>query len=151
MAASVEKQLITLPRKDIAGASWRDYGAIILCAKLRDAIALADRIAAEHLEIMAGDAEEIAARVHNAGAIFIGGHTPEAIGDYVGGSNHVLPTARSARFSSGLNLLDFMKRTSILKCSPESLRELGPYAIALGKAEGLDAHARSVAIRLNLG
>ena len=147
----VERQLSTLPRKDIASASWRDYGAIILCGKLSDAIAIADRIAAEHLEIMALDAEEIAARVHNAGAIFIGVHTPEAIGDYVGGSNHVLPTARSARFSSGLNLLDFMKRTSILKCTPESLRELGPHAIALGQAEGLDAHARSVAIRLNLG
>lgn len=151
VARSVENQLATLPRKDIAGASWRDFGAIILCNKLVDAIPLADRIAAEHLEIMAENAEEIAARVHNAGAIFIGGHTPEAIGDYVGGSNHVLPTARSARFSSGLNLLDFMKRTSILKCSPESLRALGPHAIALGHAESLDAHARSVAIRLNLG
>ena len=151
VADAVERQLTTLPRKDIAGASWRDNGAIILCGKLADAIPLADRIAAEHLEIMAANADDIAARVHNAGAIFIGGHTPEAIGDYVGGSNHVLPTARSARFSSGLNLLDFMKRTSILKCSPESLRELGPAAIALGKAEGLDAHARSVAMRLNLG
>jgi histidinol dehydrogenase len=151
VARSVESQLSTLPRKDIAGASWRDYGAIILCGRLMEAVPLADRIAAEHLEIMSGDAEDIAARVHNAGAIFIGGHTPEAIGDYVGGSNHVLPTARSARFSSGLNLLDFMKRTSILKCTPESLRELGPHAIALGKAESLDAHARSVAIRLNLG
>jgi histidinol dehydrogenase len=151
VARSVESQLATLPRKEIAGASWRDFGAIILCNNLADAIPLADRIAAEHLEIMADNAEEIASRVHNAGAIFIGGHTPEAIGDYVGGSNHVLPTARSARFSSGLNLLDFMKRTSILKCSPQSLRELGPHAIALGHAESLDAHARSVAIRLNLG
>ncbi len=150
IARSVESQLATLPRKEIAGASWRDYGAIIICDKLRGAIPLADRIAAEHLEIMADDAEDIAARVHNAGAIFIGGYTPEAIGDYVGGSNHVLPTARSARFSSGLKLLDFMKRTSILKCSPESLRILAPHAMALGKLEGLDAHARSVAIRLNM-
>jgi histidinol dehydrogenase len=151
VARAVESQLASLPRKDIAGASWRDFGAIILCDKLSDAIALSDRIAPEHLEIMADDAEALAARVRNAGAIFIGGHTPEAIGDYVGGSNHVLPTARSARFSSGLGVLDFMKRTSILKCTPDSLRVLGPAAIALGKAEGLDAHARSVAIRLNLG
>jgi histidinol dehydrogenase len=151
VARAVESQLASLPRKDIAGASWRDFGAIILCDKLADAIALSDRIAPEHLEIMADDAEALAARVRNAGAIFIGGHTPEAIGDYVGGSNHVLPTARSARFSSGLGVLDFMKRTSILKCTPDSLRVLGPAAIALGKAEGLDAHARSVAIRLNLG
>jgi histidinol dehydrogenase len=100
---------------------------------------------------MSDDAEALAARIRNAGAIFIGGYTPEAIGDYVGGSNHVLPTARSARFSSGLSVLDFMKRTSILKCSPESLRALGPSAIALGEAEGLGAHARSVSIRLNLG
>jgi histidinol dehydrogenase len=151
VALAVESQLANLPRKDIAGASWRDFGAIILCDKLSDAITLSDRIAPEHLEIMADDAEALAARVRNAGAIFIGGHTPEAIGDYVGGSNHVLPTARSARFSSGLGVLDFMKRTSILKCTPDSLRVLGPAAIALGKAEGLDAHARSVAIRLNLG
>ena len=146
---AVEAQLSTLPRKDIAGASWRDFGAIVLVRSLQDAIPLADRIAAEHLEIMAQDAEALAARVRNAGAIFIGGHTPEAIGDYVGGSNHVLPTARSARFSSGLGVLDFMKRTSILKCSAESLAVLGPSAIALGEAERLDAHARSVAIRLN--
>ena len=116
----------------------------------RRCIPLVDRIAPEHLEIMCEDAEALAARVRNAGAIFIGGHTPEAIGDYVGGSNHVLPTARSARFSSGLGVLDFMKRTSILKCSPDALRAIGPAAIALGEAEGLDAHARSVAIRLNL-
>ena len=99
---------------------------------------LVDRLAPEHLEIIAEEAEALAARIRNAGAIFIGGHTPEAIGDYVGGSNHVLPTARSARFSSGLGVLDFMKRTSLLKCTPESLRALGPAAIALGEAEGLD-------------
>jgi histidinol dehydrogenase len=139
-----------LPRADVAGASWRDFGAIILVPSLADAGALADRIAPEHLEIVAADAEALAARVRNAGAIFIGAHTPEAIGDYVAGSNHVLPTARSARFSSGLGVLDFMKRTSLLKCGPEQLRALGPAAIALGEAEGLTAHARSVSIRLNL-
>lgn len=146
---SVEGQLETLPRKDIAGASWRDFGAVIVCGNLHEAIPLADRIAAEHLEIMAEDAEALAGKVHNAGAIFIGAHTPEAIGDYVGGSNHVLPTARSARFSSGLNLLDFMKRTSLLKCTPDALRALAPAAITLGECESLDAHARSVAIRTN--
>jgi histidinol dehydrogenase len=150
VAQAVERQLATLPRRDIAGASWRDFGCIIDVERLSGAIPLIDRIAAEHLEIMCEDAEGLAARVRNAGAMFIGGHTPEAIGDYVGGSNHVLPTARSARFSSGLGVLDFMKRTSILKCTPESLRELGPAAIALGEAEGLGAHARSVAIRMNL-
>jgi histidinol dehydrogenase len=150
VAAAVERQLASLPRAAIAGASWRDHGAIIEVDTLGDALPLADRLAPEHLEIITRDADALAGRVKNAGAIFIGGHTPEAIGDYVGGSNHVLPTARSARFSSGLGVLDFMKRTSILKCSPESLTALGPAAIALGKAEGLDAHARSVAFRLGL-
>ena len=150
VARSVDSQLNGLPRADVAGASWRDFGAIILVPKLSDALPLADRIAPEHLEIVAAEADALAARVRNAGAIFIGAHTPEAIGDYVGGSNHVLPTARSARFSSGLGVLDFMKRTSILKCGPEQLRVLGPAAIALGEAEGLTAHARSVSIRLNL-
>jgi len=148
---AVEAQLTTLPREKIARASWSDFGATIVVRNLEDAIPLADRIAAEHLEIMAENAEGLAARVRNAGAIFIGAHTPEAIGDYVGGSNHVLPTARSARFSSGLGVLDFMKRTSILKCSPQSLNLLGPSAIALGEAERLEAHARSVAIRINRG
>ncbi|HPG01967.1 MAG TPA: histidinol dehydrogenase, partial [Rhodoblastus sp.] len=148
---AVEAQLTTLPREKIARASWSDFGATIVVKSLADAIPLADRIAAEHLEIMAEDAESLASRVRNAGAIFIGAHTPEAIGDYVGGSNHVLPTARSARFSSGLGVLDFMKRTSILKCSPQSLNLLGPSAIALGQAERLEAHARSVAIRINRG
>jgi histidinol dehydrogenase len=147
---AVESQLKTLPRQAVASASWRDFGAIIMVPKLADAVSLVDRLAPEHLEIAAEDAEALTARIRNAGAIFIGAHTPEAIGDYVAGSNHVLPTARSARFSSGLNVLDFMKRTSLLKCGPDQLRALGPAAIALGKAEGLDAHARSVAIRLNL-
>jgi histidinol dehydrogenase len=142
------RQLETLPRHAIAAASWRDFGAFILVRQLDDAIALVDRLAPEHLEIMARDADALAARIRNAGAIFLGPHTPEAIGDYVGGSNHVLPTARSARFSSGLGVLDFMKRTSILKCNEANLRTLGPAAIALGRAERLEAHARSVALRL---
>jgi histidinol dehydrogenase len=146
--AAVAERLKTLPRQKIAQKSWSELGAIVLVERLGDAIPLADRIAAEHLEIMAVDAEALAAQVRNAGAIFIGAYTPEAIGDYVGGSNHVLPTARSARFSSGLNVLDFMKRTSILKCSPESLRVIGPAAVTLGKAERLDAHALSVSLRL---
>jgi histidinol dehydrogenase len=154
LAAEVEKavetQLRTLPRADVASASWRDFGAIIMVASLADAIPLVDRLAPEHLEIAAADAEALTAKIRNAGAIFIGAHTPEAIGDYVAGSNHVLPTARSARFSSGLGVLDFMKRTSLLKCGPEQLRALGPAAIALAEAEGLSAHARSVSIRLNL-
>ncbi len=153
LAAQVEQavasQLKTLTRAEVASASWRDFGAIILVPKLDDAIALVDRLAPEHLEIAAANAEALVAKIRNAGAIFIGAHTPEAIGDYVAGSNHVLPTARSARFSSGLSVLDFMKRTSLLKCGPDQLRALGPAAIALGEAEGLTAHARSVAIRLN--
>jgi histidinol dehydrogenase len=148
--AAVERQLATLPRAAIAGASWREFGAVILVPELGDAVALVDVLAPEHLEIEAADAEALSRRVRNAGAVFLGAHTPEAIGDYVGGPNHVLPTARSARFSSGLGVLDFMKRTSILKCDAEALRALGPAAIALAKAEGLDGHARSVAIRLNL-
>jgi len=142
-------QLATLRRGATARASWRDYGAIVLVRDLGEAIPLIDAIAPEHLEIMAAGAEQLADEVRNTGAIFIGAHTPEAIGDYVAGSNHVLPTARSARFSSGLGVLDFMKRTSILKCGAEQLAQLGPAAIALGEAEGLDAHARSVAVRLN--
>jgi histidinol dehydrogenase len=147
---AVQSQLTTLPRADIARASWNEFGAIILVQNLDEAVALADAIAAEHLEIMTADPEALSARIRNAGAIFLGPHTPEAIGDYVGGSNHVLPTARSARFSSGLGVLDFMKRTSILKCGADQLRLLGPAAMTLGQAEGLEAHARSVGVRLNL-
>src|SRR3954467_7776833 len=153
LADAVEKavtaQLTTLPRGAVAGASWRDFGAVILVRHLDDAIPLVDALAPEHLEIETADPERLAAKIRNAGAIFLGARTPEAIGDYVAGSNHVLPTGRSARFSSGLGVLDFMKRTSILKCGPDQLAALGPSAIALGEAEGLDAHARSVAIRLN--
>jgi histidinol dehydrogenase len=147
---AVESQLATLPRAQIARASWNDFGAVIVVKSLEDAVPLANAIAAEHLEIMTSDPENFSAKIRNAGAIFVGPHTPEAIGDYVGGSNHVLPTARSARFSSGLGVLDFMKRTSILKCGPDQLRKLGGAAMTLGKAEGLDAHARSVGLRLNL-
>jgi histidinol dehydrogenase len=146
---AVAAQLTTLPRSSVAGASWRDFGAVILVRSLDEAIPLVDALAPEHLEIETEDAERFVGKIRNAGAIFLGAHTPEAIGDYVAGSNHVLPTARSARFSSGLGVLDFMKRTSILKCGPEQLAALGPSAIALGEAEGFDAHARSVAIRLN--
>jgi histidinol dehydrogenase len=151
VAKAVEGQLKNLPRADIAGASWRDHGAIILVERLEKAVPLVDRLAPEHLEIEAENAEILASMIRNAGAIFLGSHTPEAIGDYVGGTNHVLPTARSARFSSGLGVLDFMKRTSILSCTAQSLRQLGPSAIALANSEGLSGHARSVAIRLNLG
>lgn len=148
--SAVERQLALLPRAETAYASWRDFGAVIVVERLEDAAPLADRIAAEHLELAVDNAEGLLASIRNAGAVFIGRHTPEVIGDYVGGSNHVLPTARSARFSSGLSVLDFVKRTSILKLGPEQLRALGPAAIALAQAEGLDAHGRSVAIRLNL-
>jgi histidinol dehydrogenase len=147
---AVEAQLATLPRADIARASWQEFGAVILVRNIGESVALANAIAAEHLEIMTADPEALSAQIRNAGAIFLGPHTPEAIGDYVGGSNHVLPTARSARFSSGLGVLDFMKRTSILKCGPDQLRILGAAAMTLGKAEGLEAHARSVGLRLNL-
>ncbi len=153
LAAAVERAIETalaaLRRGAVAAASWRQFGAVILVRALDEALPLIDAIAPEHLEIAAADADDLARRIRNAGAIFVGAHTPEAIGDYVAGSNHVLPTARSARFSSGLGVLDFMKRTSILKCGPAQLRALADAAIALGTAEGLDAHARSVAIRLN--
>ncbi len=153
LADAVERavvgQLARLPRQKVAGASWQDFGALILVRSFDEALPLIDAIAPEHLEIAIADADALSQRIRNAGAIFIGAHTPEAIGDYVAGSNHVLPTARSARFSSGLGVLDFMKRTSLLKCGPEQLRALGDAAMALGVAEGLDAHARSISIRLN--
>lgn len=146
---AVEAQLASLPRAEIARASWEDYGAIIRVDDIEDAIPLTNRLAPEHLEIATAKAEELADKVRNAGAIFIGAYTPEAVGDYVGGPNHVLPTARSAKFSSGLGVLDFMKRTSLLKCTAESLSHIGPAAVTLGQAEGLQAHARSVSIRMN--
>jgi histidinol dehydrogenase len=146
---AVTTQLAALPRGKIAEESWRDYGAVIVVPTLEDALPLVDALAPEHVEIVAADAERLAQGIRNAGAIFLGPHTPEVIGDYVAGSNHVLPTARAARFSSGLGVLDFVKRTSILKCGPEQLRALADAAITLAGAEGLDAHARSIAIRLN--
>ncbi|MDO1580955.1 histidinol dehydrogenase [Rhizobium oryzicola] len=148
---AVERQLKTLSRAETAAASWRDFGAIILVDDLKASVPLANRIAAEHLELAVADPDSLMADIRNAGAIFVGRHTPEVIGDYVGGSNHVLPTARSARFSSGLSVLDFVKRTSILRLGPDQLRALGPAAITLAHSEGLSAHARSVAIRLNQG
>ncbi|RWM67859.1 MULTISPECIES: histidinol dehydrogenase [Mesorhizobium] len=147
---AVERQLQSLPRGETAAASWRDFGAVIVVPQIEAALPLVDRVAAEHVELAIDEPEAFLARMRNAGAVFLGRHTPEAIGDYVGGPNHVLPTARSARFSSGLSVLDFIKRTSILKLGPEQLRALAPAAIALAKAEGLDAHGRSVAIRLNM-
>ena len=151
-AASVEqavaRQLQTLPRGNIAGESWNAFGATIVLESLDEAPALADRVAAEHLEIATENAEDLSKRIRNAGAIFIGHVTPEVIGDYVSGSNHVLPTARSARFSSGLGVLDFMKRTSILKLDEAALAALGPAAMTLARAEGLEGHRRSVEVRL---
>ncbi|MBE7183424.1 MAG: histidinol dehydrogenase [Methylobacterium mesophilicum] len=147
---AVERQLTLLPREEIAGASWRDFGAVIVVERLEDALPLADRIAAEHVELAVEEPETLLAGLRNAGAVFLGRHTPEAIGDYVAGSNHVLPTARSARFSSGLSVLEFMKRTSLLRLDAESLRALAGPAMVLAKAEGLEAHARSVGVRLNL-
>jgi histidinol dehydrogenase len=137
-----------LPRAAIAGESWRTHGCVILVPDWDAAAALIDRIAPEHLELAIAEPDALAARVHHAGAIFLGRHTPEAIGDYVGGPNHVLPTARSARFSSGLGVPDFMKRTSFLACDPASLGRIGPLAVTLAHAEGLAAHALSVSLRL---
>jgi len=147
VGAAVARQLQRLPRGNIAAASWETFGAVIVLGTLDEAPALADRIAAEHLEIATADPEGMASRIRNAGAIFLGRHTPEAIGDYVAGSNHVLPTARSARFSSGLGVTDFMKRTSLLKLDAAALARLAPAAATLARAEGLEAHRRSVTAR----
>ena len=146
--AAVARQLTTLPKEAIASQSWSEFGAVIVLRSLDEAPPLADRIAAEHVEIATRDPEALSARIRNAGAIFLGPMTPEVIGDYVAGSNHVLPTARSARFSSGLGVLDFMKRTSLLSLDETALRALGPAAMTLAAAEGLEAHRQSVAVRL---
>ncbi|WP_072396462.1 histidinol dehydrogenase [Hyphomicrobium sp. CS1GBMeth3] len=151
VTASVQRQVQQLPKADIAGASWRDFGAVIVVGSLDEVPPLADRIAAEHLEIATRDPDAMAAEIRNAGALFLGAYTPEVIGDYVAGPNHVLPTARSARFSSGLGVLDFMKRTSILKLDEASLDKLAAPAMTLARAEGLEAHRRSVEIRLSKG
>ncbi len=146
----VEKQLKTLSREAIARKSWEDYGAVILVENIAEQFGLlADRIAPEHLELCVKDPEELCKRVHHAGSVFLGYHTPEAVGDYIGGPNHVLPTARSARFSSGLGVQSFMKRTTILSCTDKTLKEIGRAAVLLGEAEGLTAHANSVRKRLN--
>lgn len=149
VAQAVEQQLTTLPRAEIAGASWRDFGAVITVPDLATAAALSNRIAPEHLELCVADPEALADQITDAGAIFLGAFTPEAIGDYVGGPNHVLPTARSARFSSGLSVLDFMKRTTLARMSPGALAAIGPAAVRLAEAEGLQAHGLSVQRRLD--
>jgi len=147
---AVTARLKTLPRAEIAGRSWNDHGAVIIVGDLDEAVALIDALAPEHLELAVVDPEKLAERVRNAGAIFLGRFTPEAIGDYIAGPNHVLPTSRSARFSSGLSVFDFLTRTSLVGCDANSLRAIGPAAVTLAQAEGLDAHAQSVAIRLNM-
>ncbi len=149
VGAEVDRQLTKLARQKIARTSWERHGAIILVKSLDEAPALANRIAAEHVQLCLANPETLAQRIRHAGAIFLGAHTPEAIGDYIGGPNHVLPTARAARFSSGLSVLDFMKRTTIIGCTPDALSRLGADAATLADAEGLDAHAHSIRIRLN--
>ncbi|MBX2856673.1 MAG: histidinol dehydrogenase [Rhodobacteraceae bacterium] len=146
--AAVLRALETLPRREIAEASWNAHGAVILCVDLDEAARLADRLAAEHLQICVADPEPLAARIRHAGAMFLGRMTPEALGDYAAGPNHVLPTSRAARYASGLSTLAFMKRTTVLKATPEALAAVGPAAEILAVSEGLDAHARSVALRL---
>jgi len=151
VARAVAAELPTLPREAIAGASWREHGATIVTRGWDEAVALVDRIAPEHLQIMTPDPEAVFARVRHAGAAFLGAWCPEAIGDYVAGPNHVLPTGRSARFASGLSVFDFLKRTTWVAAGPEALGRVGPAAVALARAEGLGAHARSVALRLGQG
>jgi histidinol dehydrogenase len=149
--SAVTRQLKRLPRGEIAGQSWAQCGAIITTDSLENALPVANQIAPEHLQLMVEDPEGLLEGIRNAGAVFLGRHTPEVIGDYVGGSNHVLPTSSSARFSSGLSVLDFVKRTSILKLGVEQLRALAPAAMTLARVEGLEAHRHSVGIRLNIG
>ncbi len=149
VAAAVEVRLETLERRAIAGPSWRDYGALIVARDLDHAAELSNRVAPEHLELCVADPEALSLKIRHAGAIFMGAYTPEAIGDYIGGPNHVLPTARSARFSSGLSVLDFMKRTTIAKMTPGALAAIGPAAETLAKAESLEAHGLSVRSRLD--
>jgi len=149
VTAAVERLIPTLERAEIAGASWRDYGAVIVTKDLAEAAALSNRVAPEHLELCVADPEALAGEITHAGAIFLGAWTPEAIGDYIGGPNHVLPTARSARFSSGLSVLDFVKRTTMAKMTPAALAAIGPSAERLAQAESLQAHGLSVRARLN--
>ena len=150
VCGEVERQLSELPREKIARQSWENFGAVVLVPDLtQDGPELIDRLAPEHLELAVKDPESLSENIRHAGAIFLGRYTPEAIGDYIAGPNHVLPTARAARYASGLSVLNFMKRSSLVSCSVDSLREIGMDAIRLAEAEGLSAHARSVAIRLN--
>jgi len=149
VAAEVERQLAVLPKQDIARDGWNEFGAIITVASLDQAVTLANRIASEHVELAVNEPQALIGRIRNAGALFLGHHTPEAIGDYVGGTNHVLPTARSARFASGLGVLDFMKRTSVLGCDASSLSALAGAAVTMAEVEALDGHGRSISIRLN--
>jgi histidinol dehydrogenase len=149
VAAAAERQIAILPRKDIASKSWNDYGAIITVVTLDDAVPLSDAFAPEHLEIATADPESFSQKVRHAGAIFLGRHTPEAMGDYIAGPNHVLPTSRTARFSSGLSVLDYMKRTTLLRLDAKSMAAIGPDALTLAESEGLEAHARSISARLN--
>ncbi|NIZ12796.1 histidinol dehydrogenase [Phaeobacter sp. HF9A] len=148
VATAVEKRLETLQRREIAGASWRDFGAVITVRDLDEAAALSNRIAPEHLELCVADPAALSLKTIHAGAIFMGHYTPEAIGDYVGGPNHVLPTARSARFSSGLSVMDFIKRTTLSQMTPDALKAIGPAAATLAKSESLEAHGLSVLARL---
>lgn len=151
VSASVDSLLKTLPRAPIASVSWQRFGAIVLVRSLDDAPTIVDRIAPEHAELAVADPKSLSAKIRNAGALFLGRYTPEAIGDYVAGPNHVLPTSGSARFSSGLSVSDFLKRTSIVACDAEGLRALGSAAMALAEVEGLGAHGLSVGVRLNIG
>ncbi|MBE7635254.1 histidinol dehydrogenase [Sneathiella sp. P13V-1] len=147
---AVQSHLKTLPRSDIAGESWKNYGVVIVVDNMDQAPALVDRLAPEHLELCVSDPDALSEKITHAGAIFLGRYTPEAIGDYIAGPNHVLPTARTARFSSGLSTLDFMKRSSLIKLDAEGLQKIGPPAVDLANSEGLGAHALSIAIRLNM-
>jgi len=149
VVAAVDDHLATLPRTEIAAASWRDHGAVIVAGSMDEVPTLVDRLAPEHLELAVADPEAMARRIRHAGAIFLGRYTPEAVGDYIAGPNHVLPTARTARFSSGLGVIDFMKRTTTVAADADGLGAVGPAAITLAETEGLDAHARSIAVRLN--
>ena len=146
---AIDTQLLDLSRKEIASKSWEKFGAVIIIGAMEEAVGLINRLAPEHLEIAIEEPNALAADILNAGAIFIGRYTPEALGDYIGGPNHVLPTGRSARFSSGLGVLDFLKRTTLLEVSAQSIKSIGPAAITLAKAEGLEAHALSVSLRLS--
>jgi histidinol dehydrogenase len=152
VSAAVETALAVLPRQAIARKSWENFGAIVVVDDLvKDGAALINELAPEHLQLAVADPDALAAQVRHAGAIFLGRYTPEAIGDYIAGPNHVLPTARAARYASGLSVLNFMKRSSLVRCDADSLAEIGPAALRLAEEEGLHAHARSISVRLNIG